>query len=1818
MGSSKDELELFERVFLRLGSTETDQQLESVLGKFLTPVLLKLASPHEQVRKKVMELLIHINKRLKTRPLVQLPVEALLTQYHDPKATSFVINFSIIYIKTGFPRLPVEKQVELVPAVLNALKDKPQTHVDSLLFLLLPLLDKVKVPTDPKQTPSVFGLDEKQELSKHLLGFLLDVLLLPYGAVGPKTESQSENNSPSLTIPPAMSEYSFKRVTTENPMKPDELEEVKLGIVKFLAHGIFKNEDIILHFIVASSDTRFSVANLAETEVRKIIGTIDWSSSSVCLPIYIMYLGSQGNVRQDQKKSPASIRIRLKLLQYLCRAKDNGLIFPMCIQVVFDSLYGNNTNTKLKGLALNFTNNIIRSGNMSTLKKLASVLLGGLQKYTNEGEENQKGQAYVLIGLLAQKFPDLVYHNLTLFEHFLHNLEEASADLKLQIREGLLSFIIAFKYDSNPDEADKDGRLNLIYALVKNRCNSEDVLVRFVTVKVLACVFPPDHVPSKLLLLQACGDMKDEVSSEAYKSLYGQSRKADINLSNLSDKHVTLPSFTAIIKYIENEDKSQRKQTSGNELLPYTVDVCKEVLIYVRLCLIQDAKVPLVREIMNHPCDDTPIIAEHLRKIYSEPAQEDFEAFNNYLKLCRQLLISNSAIEALACLVEAIGCLPQYSSVLSEDTNWINDQLLSSVKTEVREYASVLYGLLLMNVEQKKFEEAIQCLIKQCNHKTLEVQHGALLALGTCLESRLRSKTGKMDSLVSNVIYILNDFLKNSNPLLSGAACSSIGIIASCASLPIDNGKINESPNAKKPATEAITKVDLFGNLLNIMNNKKLNTKLKEKAARSLGLLCVGERFPHVRHVLEGLLDTAKETKDVEVHLTIGESLVMCVQTVYSPEARNKWFDRITEYNPEENDELPDENLDWLLGQLLKLSENTNPNSRQASSIWLLAVVKSCGKREPISNRLDTLQNTFLGLLGENNDIVQDVAAKALCVFYDTYKSEELLSALVRQLTTGARQVQQVSSDTKLFEAGQLGASPTGGNLTTYKELCSLASDLNKPDLIYQFMHLANHNAMWNSKKGAAFGFSTIAKKCGEELKNYLPVIVPKLYRYQYDPSPNIQNSMHNIWRVLVSEQQKVVEQYFHEILKDLIENLNSGQYRVRQSCCLAIQDLLRSSGNKSVHDAVNNMGELWTKLFRVMDDHHEETRTVATNTAKVLSKLCVQACGEAQGKDGIKMMEAILPPLLDDGIMSSVAEIRLVSLQAISQLVDLCGKQIKLFLPTIIPALLKATGDLESSKLSYLSTRLGGTQSQEIVDDARASMAKSYFTTETVSNSLQYVDNSILEQLIPKIIDLMKQSVGLATRIACTHCITLLIVQMDDAMQPYSKKLISVLTRGLRDRNAAIRKNYAMTIGYVASVAKDSTVEKLIEDLDQWYIEGKDASVKTAVAYAIQSISVQSQKTMKKFSSVLLPLIFFAMHDEKTPDTMSTLQIWEDLWSDNTVGTESGIKQYLQNHISTIKLALEMSYWSTKAQAANAITTLANKIGSNLDMNNLTSLIDILLNNLKGRTWNGKEKLLKALASICTNCKDSINSSEDLKKQIAECMLQQCQKDNIPYKIEALKSLGDILSSLELDKFEEVYGIVKNILIENGDGKDKDEEDLSVEEIAKNREDNIQLKCASYVTLGKSWIPTTKGTQEKFREIFVRHCMEFLPKITRTIQMSVLEAMYNFVQNLKLLEDKDLSEADERSLTCIVDQTVLMLGYSLAIPKYTRLRKESLNIVTCLVKKLSKHREYMKVAHLFGSALPELEVDSSPEIKTRIRDIKLIISGKHFEKNNC
>lgn len=312
-------------------------------------------------------------------------------------------------------------------------------------------------------------------------------------------------------------------------------------------------------------------------------------------------------------------------------------------------------------------------------------------------------------------------------------------------------------------------------------------------------------------------------------------------------------------------------------------------------------------------------------------------------------------------MVEIIGCVPQLNSVFFKDTQGVRD-LLNSTKEEVREYASTLYSLVLTSSE---FESAINYLLKQTENKNLEAQHGAILALGTCVHLSLSRDLHK--KAVSGLVT----FLKHQNPLLVGAACASIGLVGQKSALPLDDGKPKEigSPDAKRPANDIITKIDVVHRLMDVMNNTKLSAKIREKAAKSLGLLCVGEKFPHTKEIIQGLVNTSKDTKDVEVHFTIGEALVMCCQSVWSPEARNPWTTLPKNYVPNTSEALMDDNLDCLLDELLKLAKQPHPNSKQASCIWLLAILKGCGEREPITKKLQSLQNTFMDLLCENNGL---------------------------------------------------------------------------------------------------------------------------------------------------------------------------------------------------------------------------------------------------------------------------------------------------------------------------------------------------------------------------------------------------------------------------------------------------------------------------------------------------------------------------------------------------------------------------------------------------------------------------------------------------------------------------------------------------------------------------------------------------------------------------------------------------------------------------------------------------------------------------------
>ena len=257
----------------------------------------------------------------------------------------------------GYPRMETQEQAQLLPKLWTGLAGKPQQHRDSLMSIGLPAVSLVEVTTEAQQQPYLF-LRERNELTVYIEQFLLDMLLLPYGLPHPSTTQPGQT----LNVPPGMSEAAFRRAAGETQWKPEQLEEMKLGIVKFVSSGVFGEQVTVPHLVIAAADTRFSIANAADSALKRIGGTVDWNDVSVTTSLFQLFLGNKTSkepIRADQRRVPACTRLRLKLISYLIRSREASTQFPFCVQVTFEGLFGESSNAKLKIMALQFLHQMI-------------------------------------------------------------------------------------------------------------------------------------------------------------------------------------------------------------------------------------------------------------------------------------------------------------------------------------------------------------------------------------------------------------------------------------------------------------------------------------------------------------------------------------------------------------------------------------------------------------------------------------------------------------------------------------------------------------------------------------------------------------------------------------------------------------------------------------------------------------------------------------------------------------------------------------------------------------------------------------------------------------------------------------------------------------------------------------------------------------------------------------------------------------------------------------------------------------------------------------------------------------------------------------------------------------------------------------------------------------------------------------------------------------------------------------------------------------------------------------------------------------------
>lgn len=311
---------------------------------------------------------------------------------------------------------------------------------------------------------------------------------------------------------------------------------------------------------------------------------------------------------------------------------------------------------------------------------------------------------------------------------------------------------------------------------------------------------------------------------------------------------------------------------------------------------------------------------------------------------------------------------------------------------------------------------------------------------------------------------------------------------------------------------------------------------------------------------------------------------------------------------------------------------------------------------------------------------------------------------------------------------------------------------------------------------------------------------------------------------------------------------------------------------------------------------------------------------------------------------------------------------------------------------------------------------------------------------------------------------------------------------------------------------------------LTEFYFENQSNK---GISQTISAINKRQQELLKDYSGHILPLIFFAMHEPVNEENRANVESWKELWLDVSPG-DAGIRMNLESIIPMLEKSLEDSSWSIKAQAANAINTIATRLGKNLDHAERNRMINALLQTVSGRTFQGKERLLEALASLC----DGLKKDDSLiHKQIIDAVMKECNKEEPVYRTHALKAIGNVLEHLEEDRFEDLYKMIwylidkKDLASVTGDDEEKN---LSSDERNKRAMIFINLKETVCETMGKAWPKHSVETQRKYQLMFVERCVQCLQNNTRPVQLALLVALGKFVERLKILEINDQSNNDE------------------------------------------------------------------------------------------
>ncbi|KAI1614467.1 proteasome stabiliser-domain-containing protein [Exophiala viscosa] len=1633
------EYNLISQLELRIASASTDTKLESILLRFLPALMLKLASPVPKNRELALKVCSYVYQRLKISTDIQLPVAALVKTYSEATNVS-VSQFGLLYIQLGLPRLKSDQAIETLPGVLQFSIPKEDSHDStstkmwSIAFgFLLEVLRQWKLPERGSKEEialkETFSLTPPQ--TDHLARRINDFIF--YDPKNPHTQPE---NADIL----AVYNTNYKRRS-----------EVVPPLAKFLCAPLFTDQQRFIPAVIMSVDANAAALTTSDIMFKQF--NFDFEDEQNVDALFTLY---------DRSRP----KLQTRILTLLSRSQKSTTRPEKVLSLVQEQLHPSSMTdgssaaatgleaAKLRSALFSYLTWVVRVGqhlgNIShRVQDLLKEYIEGqgwpaMTDRSSAAEMELRAKAYESIGLLAavkkdtpgndpevkDRTQDLITwddaetntRTLDLITWLFTSLRcDTTRDIRGSVEEAIGRVMNTV---TNLDDQSMSRLKQLLLWNVLALPGQEDPIYYFTTVN--STRYPAVRFANKCLpfhdvdarfmnVLALASSDRREVSEEGIRGLdpYWHASNARLVGVSARDEKLLLPDLDQLVTRFFEAEPEQVKCYDSHTVLAAAVTFCRNVLVCNALSSTTHKPEESadwnssIDALVNNDQDVRVKIRGYLQELALEPK----------LTLLRAALsgASKGSGECLEIALQLLSLAPNDVLPYLEQAGLETaSKLASNAGLQIR--AARIFGILASTSDD--VETLARTELEHCqNWKTAVGEEankfqGHLLRACFCLTRRaLRGGAEPAASSQQNLVQLISDIVQSSsNKTLKETAFRCLRQLALCtptAEGPSANDEILK-PMIAEAKKESEVAVSALGPLLGILYTKGQTIEFESLFDRILAL---------------------HEVKRAEFHFALGESLAVACAGFRSSST-------MTEFDVDAD--LPswgfnEKLMSLILDRVVEDCRTTKPSQKKAAAIWLLCIIQYCGEAEPIKSKLRDCQATFARLLNDRDEIVQETGSRGLSLVYeqgDKQLRDDLVRDLVQSFTgSKAKMSGSVSEDTQLFETGAL-PTENGQSVTTYKDIVSLATEMGDPSLVYKFMNLASSNAIWSSRAAfGRFGLGNIladSTYLAENKKFY-----PKLFRYRFDPNPNVQRSMKEIWRALVKDTSAVISDNFDLIMDDLLKSVVSGkEWRAREASCAAIADLVQG---REVEKFEKYLDDIWKVAFKVLDDVKESVRAAAMKLCRTLTSMLIRnlETGDGNTKRSATMLNHAMPFLIQQMEGGAGQDVQQYAIVTLLEIVKKCpSKSLRPYGPLILETLVVSLSSLEHESINYLHlnadkyglttekldkmrvSSINASPVTEAIERCLDSITTNTDSPETASDAMEGVTpTSKTREILPPMEDAMQRlvnayraAIGLPSKVGLSRVMITLVVRHQAAFRPYADRFVQVTRKHLLDRNATISVAFSTALGYLMRLASPKEVQATSSYAQKLYFESQDLVHRSVAGEMIQAISKASNDVFMNSASIFLPFAFIGRRDTDK----EVAERFDVPWKENIGGSRS-VNLYLSEIVGLISTHIKSPLWPIKHACCFAVAELVSIMENNEKYSDKSATIvwSVVQEALDGKTWEGKEDIIKVYPKFVRQAQ-VLWSDNKVSQQMRKIAIREAKRTNVSYRPHAIGSLGE------------------------------------------------------------------------------------------------------------------------------------------------------------------------------------------------------------------